>query len=258
MPRIHERACGSESKIVGIVAIGLVVISISTVALQYSGYSNDNISLMQILESKYDGSAWSLLNRPAQKFVHAVDSIDPSWVFQGVDAKFDGLHNSNPKAAPPSNEDSDSRSHLGIKYAFQKPLRLIRKSKPPTAAEINIDSPTDLLTPVSKRTPSWINLRAKRLLELLDAPPTQIHGPAHRRRHLSAARRTERPSVEQTPPSVAAVTRRSHSAAHAVPRTHSPQVSPSSLKRQLSSGGMQLFTDHFHPLAGAIPTHKAR
>mmetsp|Transcript_10829 Transcript_10829/g.23205 ORF Transcript_10829/g.23205 Transcript_10829/m.23205 type:complete len:270 (-) Transcript_10829:158-967(-) len=257
MLRIHERSFGSQS-FYGIVAMGLVAI---TIALQFSGFSNVQASLLQADKSKFDGSGWSLLNRPAQKFVHAVESFAPSWAFQGVEGKFDRFHDSEPEVSP-SYSGSDSKSYLDSNYVIQIPKNRFAKSnvrKPSTAVKTFVGNPSASLTTVSKQTPSWINLRAKRLLQLLDAPPTHIRGPPHLRRESAVARRIKLLSAEQAPRSVTAVlaNHRLSSASRAVPPAHPPPVSPSNLKRQLSAGGMRLFTDRFHPLAGASPMRKA-
>ena len=246
MLRTHERSSRSKSNTYGVLAIGLVAIII---AVQCCGLrnKNDQSSLLQIQKADHDDGGWSLLNRPAQKFIHAVDSFSPSWLFQEDNSQ---MHDSDPEA-----DDSGSGPHIDLKYAIQKPR--IEKSfgrKPqPSTAETNFGAPAPSLTFVSKSTPSWIDLRAKRLLELLDAPPTKLHKPANRRRGLDVARQI---SADQAPTSITAVNRRSRSASRAVSPAHLPPVSPSNIRNQLSSEGMQLFTDQFHPLEGAIPAHE--
>ena len=256
MPRIHERSFGSQS-FYGIVAMGFVAV---TIALQFYGLSSVRASLLQADKSQFEGSGWSLLNRPAQKFVHAVENFSPSWAFQEVEGKIDGLHDLKPKAST-SFSGSDSKPHINSKHLIQNPKNLFAKSygrKPPTAVKKLIGGPSDSLTIVSKRTPSWINLRAKRLLELLDAPPIHIRGSSPRRRESAVARRIERLSAEQAPTSITKANHKLRSASRAVPSAHPPPVSPSNLKRQLSAGGMRLFTDQFHHLADASPMRKAR
>jgi hypothetical protein len=252
--RIHERSFGCES-FYGIVATGLIAV---TIAVQLSGFSNVHPSLLQVRNSKFDGSAWSLLNRPAQKFVHAVESFAPAWGFQEVEGHLDAFHDSDLD----SYASSDSQPHLNSKFMIQNTESRIARSygrKPPTAVVTYHGAPSDPLTAVSKRTPSWITLRAKRLLELLDAPLTHIRGPPYRHRGFAAARQIKRLLAQQAAPTrVAAANHGLGSTSHAVPPAHAPPVSPSDVKRQLSSGGMRLFADQFHPLADASPMRKAR
>ncbi len=141
-----------------------------------------------------------------------------------------------------------------MKHAIQK-LRIEKsfgRAPQPSAAEANFGAPAPSLTVVSKSTPSWIDLRAKRLLELLDAPPA-IHKPTNLRRGMDVVRQI---SAYQAPTSITAVKHRSRSASRAVSPAHLPAVSPSSIKNQLSSGGMQFFTDQFHSSEDAIPKHE--